>query len=460
MEKGIRSISLRFLLPALAVFLALPLVVSWSDTDNAQEPLLAGIEAGICKAQLPVGSVERHTVADARGVALLIPQIHRNPGSELGDPINARAVTTQTQMKDIIRHLTETQGMSLVMTEGDLYGEVSDEKLGGLKRKMKARDEFAEHVALLKSRPNSQSVNPSLERSFVDGAEKFLATVDDELILAGAAHILKAEGGSFALVGAENAGTREESTRIVRNYLYLKDRLSQVAPVSSRIKGLGASFSPALESLITEKSKKKDGKGSEVRQKGLNENLLRMAAGQKERSAKAKNSNIVPPLEFSLDALGKLAMLRGDAELKTWVDETHEAFSVLSQPTEEGREDKAPAPKRSENPYRTISDPRKLEDLLEESERQIQEVIIDQRNREAAANFADALGRGRVSAGVLVYGAGHTEGLVSELNKKGLSVLVISPAELLNDAEGKTNIGDGPCAPGASPIRSFDEMES
>jgi len=325
MENGIRSVSLKFLLPALAVFLALPLVVSWSDTDNAQEPLLAGVEAGICKARLPVGSVERHAVAGARGIALLIPQIHRNPGSELGDPVNARAVTTQTQMKEIIKYLTEVQDVPLVMAEGDLYGAVSREKLGGLARKMKARNEFAGHVDALKARSSSQSVNPALERGVIEGAEKLIAAVDDELILAGAAHMLKAEGGSFALVGAENAGTREESTQIVRNYLYLKDRLSQMASIPLRMKGLSASFSPVIESLMAEKAKKKDGS---AQQEELSRNLLRMAGN----SAKGKNADMAPPFEFSLEALGKLAMLRGDTELKTLLDETHEAFSALSQP--------------------------------------------------------------------------------------------------------------------------------
>ena len=68
--------------------------------------------------------------------------------------------------------------------------------------------------------------------------------------------------------------------------------------------------------------------------------------------------------------------------------------------------------------------------------KEIEKVVIIKRNKEAAENFARALKQEGEIVGVLQFGAGHKDGLIKELNSQGLSVVVITPEEILNRSQG------------------------
>jgi nucleoside-diphosphate-sugar epimerase len=55
---------------------------------------------------------------------------------------------------------------------------------------------------------------------------------------------------------------------------------------------------------------------------------------------------------------------------------------------------------------------------------------IDNLSMGSRENFADAMKEKGIKAGVLQFGAGHKDGLIKELNKRGISVIVITPLEL------------------------------
>ena len=101
----------------------------------------------------------------------------------------------------------------------------------------------------------------------------------------------------------------------------------------------------------------------------------------------------------------------------------------------ENKKDAATAvgvPLRQDNPYVNISDLSVIQSKIKDSEAKIQTVVIDQRNQETASNFADALKSNKTNIGILQFGAGHEDGLVKELNKKGLSVIVVVPTQVQN----------------------------
>jgi pheromone shutdown protein TraB len=67
-----------------------------------------------------------------------------------------------------------------------------------------------------------------------------------------------------------------------------------------------------------------------------------------------------------------------------------------------------------------------LDKLLSKIEERIKEVVIDKRNREAAENARYALEETGKTSAMVQFGAGHTDGLVKEMNAQGLSVVVIT----------------------------------
>lgn len=83
-----------------------------------------------------------------------------------------------------------------------------------------------------------------------------------------------------------------------------------------------------------------------------------------------------------------------------------------------------------QNPFTNISDVKKLQNLLKESDKKIEATVMDQRNQDAAANVAKAFEEYHTDLGILQFGAAHEDGLVKELQKQGLNVVVITPNEV------------------------------
>jgi hypothetical protein len=69
--------------------------------------------------------------------------------------------------------------------------------------------------------------------------------------------------------------------------------------------------------------------------------------------------------------------------------------------------------------------------VKKETKKKIQEVIIEKRNKVVAQNTKNLLTEKNISAGILVFGAGHTEGLISELKSQGLNVIVVTPESIV-----------------------------
>lgn len=245
---------------------------------------------------LPIADIERYAVSDAKGVAIFIPQIHRNPGTSVKDPSNNNAVITQNQIYEIIDYMTKELDIRFVASEGDLYGPIDKQKITKI-------------------------------RSLVGSKNK---DTNRELILKGAPYKLKAENdSSFVLYGLEEKETREESAAIVKDYIYLNSRLSQL------------------------------------------------------------NSSSRPNISL----------------LKSSYD----------------------SPTITKNPYANEYSQAKLKLRVAWREKQINEVIIDRRNKETAVNFARGLEDTNQITGILQFGAGHKERLIKELNKNKISVIVVTP---------------------------------
>ena len=175
-------------------------------------------------AGLPVGKVESYPVQNQTGTAILIPQSHRYPGSEISDTRNDNAQVAQGQIYQIIKRLAREHGIDFIMAEGDFYGPVPTDKIETISAKIELRDLFAKELDSFKISLPQEGVDPRLASEFIGHAEKLLAHLDREIVLYGGAYVAKAEGVSITLIGAENKNTYEDSAKVVRNYVYLKDR--------------------------------------------------------------------------------------------------------------------------------------------------------------------------------------------------------------------------------------------
>lgn len=99
-----------------------------------------------------------------------------------------------------------------------------------------------------------------------------------------------------------------------------------------------------------------------------------------------------------------------------------------------GKSEKSTSARQSnqdeKNPFASISDVKKLKALLRESDKKVDAVVMEKRNQDAAANLAKAFEEYSTKLGIIQFGAAHEKGLLSELQKQGFNVVVITPAEV------------------------------
>lgn len=339
---------------------------------------------------LPLTSATLHEVKNPRGIALYIPQVHQNPGSQAADRVNDDAALAQTEIASILRYLTDLEGVRLVMAEGDVYGPVSAKTLDDLRQRREAREELVQETGKLEAllSRHASPVDEAEARHLLLRLKEAIADADRELLLHGAPYLLKAEGSRFMLYGAETAETFAKSAELVRNNIFLADRLAEV---------------------------------------GGNRPLAALGRS-------TQNFQIRPPtrdgreasLAEELESFRREAAAGGADDVAVLCDTIRETLQKLTAPLPQ-RGGAGEPPLRSANPYREIQNASLLRLLLAKSNREIESTVVDQRNRDTAENFARALEAEHETVGIVAFGAGHESGLVPALMEQGLSVIVVTP---------------------------------
>ncbi len=345
---------------------------------------------------LPIAAIKKHEVENAIGTAIFIPQIHKNPGSESKDRSNDDAEIAQGQIYEITKYLNDKYGMDLIVVEGELNGLISADKFIRIAKKVKERSFLALHLDKLKAMLSKKSLDPKLENRLIGNISQAIKDVDREIILQGAPYKLKAEGADLTFYGAEVESTREEGKVIVRDYIYLNDRINNLENTQAMRTGRTQSLFPA--------------------------NMLDIL----KNLASPRNTAI----SRDIDSLKSLAEEDGDGQLTTTLKDLAQDFADLKSDGKDVIGAVSQAPARADNPYKDETDIGKLKKLLKNTEKKIEETIINQRNKEAAESFAEALSATKEKAGILQFGAGHEKGLIEELNRQGISVIVITPDQV------------------------------
>lgn len=358
---------------------------------------------------IAVGKVDFHKTPKAWGTAIFVPQLHKYPGSNASDTENDAAAIAQGEIYEIIRFLVEKARISLVVTEGELTGTVPVEKVAKVSQKIQNRNKCLSLYKSLKYELAKENSSISLQTKLFAKLDQMLVRGKRDIALTGGAIRLKAENIPLALVGAENKETQNLSKTLVRNYVYLQDRakqLNDLAPQDSQTYQLFDTRLQTLFELFNEDSSS-------------------------------------PRSEFA--ALSLEAAQKGKERLLVMIQKTEKAFINMENSVREEKSTSKSimlqsllandAPSRSNNPYSTIRSKKQLENMMEEVEHQIEDVVVQRRNRETAQNFANAVKTEKTLIGILQFGAGHLEGLVAELQKQGLSVIVVMSKEVLQSRQ-------------------------
>jgi len=342
---------------------------------------------------LPIGEIKIQKPENAWGAVVFIPQAHRYPGSAISDQKNDLAETTQNQMYEIISYLHKNFAINFIMTEGELYGSAPKEKISQLSEKINLRNEFASQIENLENETIDSSLNTHFEKEFFTRANNTVELLDREIILQGAGHKLKAEIPEITLFGSENQATREKCAIIVRNYIYQQDQLNECSAPAAK------STSPLPTASL--------------------HNLL--------LSKENAYQNTLSLSDFS--SFKSLANRENKGDLTASIESTEHTY-IKIQNLNKSTPAQLSTPLREDNPYQGITNSRELEKMINSSEKQIQEIVIDKRNEETAENFAKMLKENNATIGMLEFGAGHKDGLTKSLTGQGLIVITLTPEAL------------------------------
>lgn len=344
---------------------------------------------------LPVAKIKSYTTPKPLGTVIFLPQYHKYPGSNAQDKVNDSAQKAQEEIYHILNFLTKKGNINLIMAEGEIFGKTSSLKTAKLADKIEKRNAFETECKKLEESLKNNKLDPSLEKSLFDNMHKELAKIDREIILAGSEFKLAAEDKNVVIVGSENEETRQKSAILVRDYIYLKDRVKQIEnPQETKQASIFSNSSFTVDDL--------------------------------ERLQNFFSSN---SLKSTFRSLESLADLQGNKELSELIQKVEKSFYNLKE-EDQSKIELTNSLSREENPYQDTNNLKTLKGKIAQDEEKIEELVVKQRNKETAQNFAKALKEKHLSIGILQFGAGHEEGLVKELNNEGLSVVVVTSNEV------------------------------
>jgi hypothetical protein len=331
-----------------------------------------------------IGKVDYYPIQNSKGTVILIPQQHQNPGTDPSDPINDLAVATQKEIYGILKDLTGKLNINVVMAEGDMFGAVPDNKIKYLTNLISLHARLASSIDAL------QKDGDPITDQLLNDLRTYERSIEREITLTGAPYDLKAEGNSLVIYGIENKNTFDRSATLVRNYVYLLDRKQQLT--SGTKNQMGAGLTKAIVYPPTQS--------------------LDPAAAIIQKISFFPSFILTKATNAALSDIG--GVLSKIQQLKA-VQNTNAAA----------------LPSRSANPYSSLTSAAEVDKLIEQNNADIQKTIIDQRNIDTADNCLQVLTEKNTPSLILQLGAGHEEGIVKDLNAKGLSVIVITPRSVL-----------------------------
>lgn len=382
---------------------------------------------------LPIGDIVIEKDEDDWGVVLYIPQYHRYPGSDVADTRNNPGQRAQEDIYLILQEVFTDVPVKLAFVEGEFAGVVNDEKRASLRERMDALSAFESEVAKVPEIFAGDMTEEEL-KELMTRADETIVFMRRALILEGAPENLWAEGADIQLLGTENEQTKAESAELVRNHVYLQDRLNAVSQ-QPRVTQTGLLGSFKL-SNPQELMQLPVGERKAFMKQALLKMILEKFQGNAQVSEMllAKLGGLTSNKSSVADYLEKLEGFEATFYEKQAEDEAifmdgfvEQWKKLIAVPKAETADVKTPLPSREDNPFSHIQDRQQLQLLMNQNEAKMKEIVVERRNHETAENVSRQMKELNENISLLQYGAGHTEGLVEELRKQNLSVITIVP---------------------------------
>lgn len=347
---------------------------------------------------LNFSKVERFEVPNAKSTVIFIPQLHKEPTSNAADKTNDQALVVQKEISDILGKLVDVNHATYVMDETDLYGPMPSDKI------QKVRNGFTD---IEKIRTDLKTV---LDHYLKDGgsvetantvqkdADERIGNFERNIYLTGGAAVLAAKDQNAHVYGSQNPATINEAKIELQNLVYMEQRINQLE-AQSGVSGTGSTSASAGNQSAA--------------------SILSMLGNS---SSGGNGSSLQPIINFAekandtelLDEVNKIS-----TESKAFTSSrSYETTSVNAS---------ASASQANVNPYQNVTNLSKLKQDYQTAYDKFIKLAKDQRSQEVSDNVDRMMQENGQTASVLVLGKDHKDQIISNLNKKGINVIVITP---------------------------------
>lgn len=348
-------------------------------------------------------NVERFEVLNSKATVIYVPQIHREPTSNPSDKKNDQALVVQKEIFSILETLLKDYHLKYIMDETDVYGPMPLDKVNkvqaGFSEIEKIRvDLKAVLDHYLKDGGSIQTANSVQKR-----ADEKLNSFERNLYLTGGAAVFAAKDSKAHVYGSQNPETLKEAKSQLQNIVYMEQRINQLETKNGTSRTGAGLISPA----------------------SLNNQSVANILSNLGKSRDNNRSSLQPIINFAkksnnTELLGEINKVSNESKNFS-SSRSYETTSINSG---------ASVNKASVNPYQNTTNLSKLKQDYKIAYDKFIKLAKDQRSQEVSDNVDRMMEENNQRVSVLVLGKDHKDQIISNLNKKDINVIVITPESL------------------------------
>jgi hypothetical protein len=361
------------------------------DKASSSSSLMLGSNT-FNESSLNFKNIEKFEVPNSKATVIYVPQVHKDPTTQAKDPKNDQAVVAQREIYSILNDLVSNNRIKYVMDETDIYGPMPKEKIGKIQSGFSDETDFRNNLKIAIDQYIKAGGSQDTALQVEKNAEKVISNFDRNIYLTGGAAVLAANNSNAHVYGSQDEVTLNESKDRLQNIVYLENRIAELDGTS---KQSSISSNQPINNIL-----------SLLRNTEFNNNPLQPL---KTFATTSDNKEMLDSINKAGDSLKNLS-----------VDRSFEAISKFSDRT------------LDDNPYKNINNLSYLKKEYDKQYKEFMSIVKDQRSQEVADNIDKMMTDNNQKVSALVFGAQHKEQIVDALNKKGISVIVVTSDAVLS----------------------------
>lgn len=335
-------------------------------------------------------NVKRFEVQNASKTVIFIPQLHKEPTSNQADSTNDQALIVQKEISNMLRTLVNDNHVTYVMDETDNFGPMPEDKIEIIKKSLAEISQLRADVKSLAAHYVKDGGSEETAKQVEADANAKIDGYERAIYLTGGAAVLAATDTNAHVYGSQNPATIKEASKQLQNIVYMEQRINQLESKSGASSGKTPSKTSALSIL----------------------------------GSSGKTSNKSP-----LQPIADFAKTSNNTDLQAEVQKVTDQSKTVGSAKNYETASKATSGSAGSqtNPYANETNLAKLKKMNADATEKFMKIAKDQRSQEAADNVEKMMQENGQNTGILVMGLKHEDQIVSALNKKGISVIVITP---------------------------------